>query len=148
MILEYFPHAMPMNGLIGGLMIGMAAAILLLGAGRIAGISGLFARASGLSQSCPPWILAFAFILSMLAGALLVSWIHQGIATTYPSSPVLLVIGGLLVGFGTRLGSGCTSGHGVCGLSRLSARSLVATPLFIGAGMATVALMRIMGLPS
>lgn len=148
MILEHFPHAIPMHGLIGGLMIGLAAAILLLGAGRIAGISGLFARVSTLSRSDPPWILAFAFILSMLFGALIISWINQGIAATYPSSPMLLVIGGLLVGFGTRLGSGCTSGHGVCGLSRLSIRSLIATPLFIGAGIGTVTLMRLFGVSS
>ncbi|MEP2990431.1 MAG: YeeE/YedE thiosulfate transporter family protein [Parasphingorhabdus sp.] len=145
MILESFPDAIPFHGLIGGLMIGLAAAVLLLGAGQIAGISGLFARASTLSKSGPPWVLAFAFILSMLAGALIISWINEGVTAIYPSSTILLVVGGLLVGFGTRLGSGCTSGHGVCGMSRFSIRSLVATPVFIGAGIATVALMRAMG---
>jgi uncharacterized protein len=148
MMLESFPNAMPFAGLIGGLMIGLAAAVLLLGAGRIAGISGLFARASTLSKSGPPWVLAFAFILSMLVGALAINWIKGGITTTYPSSSALLIVGGLLVGFGTRLGSGCTSGHGVCGMSRFSIRSLIATPVFIGAGMATVMLMRFMGITS
>ena len=127
-------------------MIGMAAAVLLLGAGRIAGISGLFARASTLSKSGPPWTLAFAFVLSMLAGTLTISWIDGDVTAIYPSSTVLLIIGGLLVGFGTRLGSGCTSGHGVCGMSRFSIRSLVATPVFISAGIATVALMRAIGI--
>lgn len=145
MILESFPHAMPLNGLIGGLMIGLAAAILLLGAGQIAGISGIFARASTISKSGPPWVLAIAFVLSMLVGALITSWINGGVAAEYSSSILLLIIGGLLVGFGTRLGSGCTSGHGVCGMSRFSIRSLVATPLFIGAGIATVALMHGIG---
>ena len=145
MILESFPHAIPLRGLIGGLMIGLSAAILLIGSGRIAGISGLFARASTLSQSGTPWILAITFILNMLAGAAIFSWINGGVATTYPSSGVLLVIGGLLVGYGTRLGSGCTSGHGVCGMSRFSNRSLVATPVFIGTGMGTVVLMRLIG---
>lgn len=148
MILESFPDALPFHGLIGGLMIGLAAAVLLLGAGRIAGISGLFARASTLSKSGPPWILAFAFILSMLVGALTINWIMGGITSTYPSSAALLIVGGLLVGFGTRLGSGCTSGHGVCGMSRFSIRSLVATPVFIGAGMATIVLMRFIGITS
>ncbi|GAB5486880.1 MAG: YeeE/YedE family protein [Parasphingorhabdus sp.] len=145
MILASFPNAIPFHGLVGGLMIGLAAAVLLLGAGRIAGISGLFARASTLSKSGPPWALAFAFVLSMLAGALTINRINDGIPTIYPSSTILLVVGGLLVGFGTRLGSGCTSGHGVCGMSRFSIRSLIATPVFIGAGIATVVLMRVIG---
>ena len=136
---------MPLNGLIGGLLIGLAAAVLLLGAGRIAGISGLFARASAISKSGPPWILATTFVLSMLVGAVIISWINEGVISQYPSSPLLLIVGGLLVGFGTRLGSGCTSGHGVCGMSRFSVRSLVATPLFIGSGIVSVLLMRAIG---
>ncbi len=145
MTLASFPHAMPLNGLIGGLMIGLAAAILLLGAGRIAGISGLFARATTISKSGPSWLLAAAFIGSMLVGAMIVSVAAGGVMTRYPPSLIILAIGGLLVGFGTRLGSGCTSGHGVCGMSRFSRRSLIATPVFMAAGMATVALMRMLG---
>lgn len=146
MMLSSFPQAMPMNGLIGGLMIGLAAALLLLGAGRITGISGIYARVSLQSKAGPPWPLALSFILSMLIGALIVNWTGDGIETSYSSSSILLVVGGLIVGFGTRLGSGCTSGHGVCGLSRFSPRSLVATPVFIGAGIVTVAIMNGLGI--
>ncbi len=145
MMLESFPHAMPLNGLIGGVLIGLSAALLLLGAGRIAGISGIFARASTISSSGPPWLLASAFIGSMLVGALIVSGVAGEVVTRYPSSLIILALGGLLVGFGTRLGSGCTSGHGVCGMSRFSRRSLIATPIFMGAGFVTVALMRMFG---
>ena len=120
MLLENFPDAMPLHGLIGGLMIGLSAALLLVGTGQIAGISGLFARSTNISRSGPAWILATVFILSMMAGALLIAWLNGDIVATYPSSPLMLIMGGLLVGFGTRLGNGCTSGHGVCGMSRFS----------------------------
>lgn len=148
MMLENFPNAMPLNGLIGGLMIGLAAAILLLGAGRIAGISGIFARVATSRPSGSSWVSAFAFIISMMVGALVVNWVNGGVVATYPASTFTLLFGGLVVGFGTRLGGGCTSGHGVCGMSRFSARSLVATPVFIGSGIATVALMNLFGITS
>ncbi|WP_145205185.1 YeeE/YedE family protein [Sphingobium sp. B2] len=137
-----FPDAQPIAGLIGGLMIGLAAAIMLLGLGRIAGVSGLAARAIGLSASGPPRGVAIAFTVGLPVGAVLVALLSDGIPATFPA-PGLLIVAGLIVGFGTRLGSGCTSGHGVCGLSRLSRRSIVATALFMGSGFATVALMRL-----
>ncbi len=140
-----FPDAQPIAGLIGGLMIGLAAAIMLLGLGRIAGVSGLAARAIGLSASGPPRGVAIAFTVGLPVGAVLVALLSDGIPATFPA-PGLLIIAGLIVGFGTRLGSGCTSGHGVCGLSRLSRRSIVATALFMGSGFATVALMRLTGM--
>ena len=142
MTLPGFPDAMPLQGLAGGLMIGLSAAIMLLALGRIAGVSGLAARATGLSSGGAPRSIAIAFVLGMPLGALLVSALSGGVETTFPVSPWPLIVGGLLVGFGTRLGSGCTSGHGVCGLARLSPRSLVATVAFMAAGFATVFVIR------
>jgi uncharacterized protein len=137
---------MPVEGFLGGLMIGIAAAIMLLGLGRIAGVSGLAARATGLADSGAPRGVAIAFIIGLPLGALIVSLLTGGVATSFPTSPVPLIIGGLLVGFGTRLGSGCTSGHGVCGMSRLSPRSIMATVVFMASGFATVAALRAGGL--
>ena len=136
-----FPHAMPGQGFAGGLLIGLAAAIMLLGLGRIAGVSGLVARATGIADSGAARGVAIAFVVGLPLGAFLVSLGGGGVEAQYPSLR-LLVCGGLLVGFGTRLGSGCTSGHGVCGLSRLSRRSLLATAVFMLSGFATVAVLR------
>lgn len=141
-----FPHAMPLAGVLGGLMIGLAAAIMLLGLGRIAGVSGLAARATGLSASGASRGIAIAFIIGLPLGAMIVALLGGGVTTKFPASPLPLIIGGLLVGFGTRLGSGCTSGHGVCGMSRLSPRSIAATAMFMAAGFVTVALLRAGGL--
>lgn len=136
---------MPLQGLIGGLMIGLAAAIMLLGNGRIAGVSGLAARATGLSRSGAPWAIAAAFTVGLPLGAALVMMTAGTVETRFPTSVTTLVVGGLIVGVGTRLGSGCTSGHGVCGMSRLSPRSLVATATFMAAGFATVAVVDALG---
>ncbi|MFC4292095.1 YeeE/YedE family protein [Sphingorhabdus arenilitoris] len=145
MSLPAFPDAMPVEGFIGGLMIGLAAAIMLLGLGRIAGVSGLAARSIGLAPGGPPRSVALAFVIGLPLGALLLSLLTGPIEAQFPGSLWQLVLGGLVVGFGTRLGSGCTSGHGVCGMSRLSPRSLFATVLFMAAGFATVAGMRFGG---
>lgn len=139
-----FPEAQPVAGLIGGLMVGVAAAIMLLGLGRIAGVSGLAARATGLADSGAPRAVAVAFIVGLPLGALVVAFLSNDVPARFPA-PGFLIVGGLIVGFGTRLGSGCTSGHGVCGVSRLSRRSIVATTLFISSGFVTVALMRLAG---
>ena len=144
-MIEAFPSAMPVEGFLGGLMIGLSAAIMLLGLGRIAGVSGLAARATGLSTSGAPRPIAIAFVLGLPLGALLAATMLGGVETQFPTSTAQLAIAGLLVGFGTRLGSGCTSGHGVCGVSRLSKRSLVATTVFMASGFATVGLMRALG---
>jgi uncharacterized protein len=138
-------YAMPLHGLIGGLMIGSAAAIMLLGLGRIAGVSGLAARSLGLADG-PPWSLAASFIVGLPLGAWLVQLIAGPITLRFAPAAGMLVLGGLLVGFGTRLGGGCTSGHGVCGLSRLSPRSLTATATFIASGVVAVALVNRIGL--
>ncbi len=139
--MESFSQAMPIEGFVGGLMIGVAATLMLLGVGRIAGVSGLAARATGLAASGAPKGVATAFILGLPLGGMILATLAGPIVTRFPSSPLILIVGGLVVGFGTRLGSGCTSGHGVCGISRLSPRSLAATAVFMTFGVATVAVM-------
>lgn len=130
----------PWSSLAGGVLIGLSAALLILGSGRVAGISGIV---GGLLKPGGPdtrWRLAF------LAGLLAAPLLWRLFAALPEAQPVagggMLVVAGLLVGIGTRYGSGCTSGHGVCGLSRLSPRSLVATLAFMGAGFATVYVVR------
>jgi uncharacterized membrane protein YedE/YeeE len=140
MSLPGFPDAAPLAGMIGGVLIGLAAALMLLGAGRIAGVSGIAARAFGLADSALPRLGAWAFVIGLPLGAMLVTSLTDAPTPNF-AAPLTLVIAGLVVGVGTRLGSGCTSGHGVCGMSRLSQRSLVATATFMITGFATVALM-------
>lgn len=137
-----FPNAMPVEGFIGGLLIGLAAAIMLLGLGRIAGVSGLAARATAFADTGAPRNVAIAFVLGLPLGAFLIARALGEVQVSFPASIWPLIIGGLLVGYGTRLGSGCTSGHGVCGLSRLSPRSMVATAMFMASGFVTVGLLR------
>ncbi len=126
----------PASALLGGAMIGGAAALLWLMLGRIAGISGIL---GGVAQAPPAdrgWRLAF---LAGLVGAPMAYAATVGRpAITMAAGPALLVLAGLLVGIGTRLGSGCTSGHGVCGIARLSPRSLAATGVFMATAAATV----------
>jgi hypothetical protein len=145
MSLPGFPDAAPLAGLIGGGLIGLAAALMLLGVGRIAGVSGIAARAFGLADSSLPRLGAWAFVIGLPLGAFLVTS-QTGAAPPAFAGTVPLVIAGLIVGIGTRLGSGCTSGHGVCGMSRLSQRSLVATATFMLTGFATVAAMNALGI--
>ena len=132
------PFAMPV---LGGLLIGSAAALFLVVAGRVMGVSGLLAGAIGLAPS-DSRLRPALFLVGLLAGAWLATrWTGMpelGVTASWP----LLVGGGLLVGYGTRLGSGCTSGHGVCGMARLSPRSLVATGVFMGVAVATVFVVR------
>jgi uncharacterized protein len=141
-----FPHALPVEGFMGGVLIGLAAATMLLGLGRIAGVSGMAARATGIADTGAPRNIAIAFVIGLPLGAYLVARLASEVQVSFPTSLLPLIAGGLLVGFGTRLGSGCTSGHGVCGLSRLSPRSMVATALFMASGFATVAAMRFGGM--
>ena len=132
----------PIYAVGGGLLIGSAAAAFLLLSGRIAGVSGLVARAAGIAETGLPRNEAFAFVLGLPLGAWLVAMFVRQPEIIVTASIPLLITAGLLVGYGTRLGSGCTSGHGVCGLGRLSPRSLVATLAFMGAGFVTTAFMR------
>jgi len=133
-------HFTPWSALAGGILIGLAAGLFVLANGRIAGISGLLGsllepRASGRLDS-----------LLFVLGLLLAPWLWQTLAALpameLRSGVPALLLAGLLVGFGARLGAGCTSGHGVCGLSRLSPRSLVATLCFMASGFATVFVVR------
>lgn len=140
-----FPDAAPLAGMAGGVLIGLAAALMLLGAGRIAGVSGIAARAFGLASGSLPRLGAWAFIIGLPLGALIVTSQMAASAPAF-ANPVMLAIAGVIVGVGTRLGSGCTSGHGVCGMSRLSQRSLVATATFMATGFATVAAMNALGI--
>lgn len=132
----------PVAALVGGLMIGGSAAILWLVLGRIAGISGILGRAlQGAEAAERAWCVLF--LIGLPLGAAIVVLLGFADAPTAPPTRLgLAVIGGLLVGFGTRLGSGCTSGHGICGLARLSPRSLAATAIFMAAGMASVFVLR------
>lgn len=123
---------------IGGGIIGLASALLLAFNGRIAGISGITGGLISPTRGEVSWRLMF--LVGLLGGGFLMALLMPEAFTASPRSTFWVVAAGLLVGFGTRLGSGCTSGHGVCGLSRFSPRSLVATLTFIGAGMVTVAL--------
>ncbi|WP_205693896.1 YeeE/YedE thiosulfate transporter family protein [Croceicoccus ponticola] len=143
-MLPGFPDAQPVNGLIGGVLIGLAAAIMLLGNGRIAGVSGMLARTLGLTRGTP-WPIAALFVAGLILGAVLHLLTLGPIEADFAPGWGWLVAGGLITGIGTRLGSGCTSGHGVCGMSRLSPRSIVATLTFIAAGMVTVAVVNAVG---
>lgn len=126
----------------GGLLIGGAAALLLMLTGRIAGVSGMFATMVRIADAGPPWKLAAAFIVGLPIGAALTSLLVRKPDIEVTSSVPLLIAAGLLVGFGTRLGNGCTSGHGVCGIGRLSPRSIAATLTFMAAAIATVFITR------
>ena len=134
----------PWASLAGGVLIGLSAALLIALLGRIAGISGITGALLQLPtwSSVKQWGWRLAFVVGMCAAPLIWQLFAPLPAMTMPSSPALIIIAGLLVGFGTRLGSGCTSGHGVCGLSRLSVRSLAATLTFIATGAITVFVMR------
>lgn len=128
----------PLAAVAGGVLIGTAAGLLLLLSGRIAGVSGMAARAAGFDGGGTPRSQAAAFVIGLPAGAALVSALVRQPQVDLTSSVPLLLVAGLLVGFGTRLGNGCTSGHGVCGLARLSPRSIAATFAFMAAGLAVV----------
>ena len=128
----------PLIAAAGGLLIGTAAALLLVLSGRIAGVSGMAAAATRIASSGTPWPQAAAFVAGLPLGAAAVAAFARAPDVAVTSSVPVLIAGGLLVGFGTRLGNGCTSGHGVCGLSRLSRRSIAATATFMSAGFATV----------
>ena len=130
----------PWASLAGGMLLGLASAMFILINGRILGISGIIGGLLRPTSGDVGWRLAF--VLGLLIAPLLYLLLAGPVAVRIDASWATLVIAGLLVGVGTRFGSGCTSGHGVCGLSRLSPRSLVATLAFMGAGFFSVYLMR------
>lgn len=129
----------PYPALSGGLLIGLAAAVLWLCKGRIAGISGIV---GGLLSAGGDRMWRLAFVAGLLLAPAFWEAFTPLPAVTVTTGPWLLIAAGLLVGYGSRLGSGCTSGHGVCGLSRLSLRSLVATLCFMASGMGAVFVVR------
>lgn len=131
--------------LIGGVLIGLSSTLMLVGVGKIAGISGILGNSLTKPSAMFGWRYAFLAGLIVGGAALLVSS-PELFSYDFNFSSLRTVAAGLLVGVGTRLGSGCTSGHGVCGIARLSRRSIVATGLFMLFGMITVAVMRGMSL--
>lgn len=130
-------HFTPLASTLGGLLIGLAASLLLLFNGRIAGVSGVLGHALAPEDGERAWRLLF--LAGLLAGGLVLAILHPAAFDgAAPRSLGPVILAGLLVGFGTRLGGGCTSGHGVCGIARLSPRSIAATVVFMAAGVATV----------
>lgn len=128
--------------LIGGVLIGVSSSLMLWGLGRIAGISGIYSSVLSLDRR-NAW--KYAFIAGLITGGtfLILLFPRQLFDFEIPGSTTRVVVAGLLVGLGTRLGNGCTSGHGVCGIPRLAKRSIVATITFILSGMAVVAIERV-----
>ena len=131
----------PVSAAIGGALIGLSAVLLMLLTGKIAGISGIFAGLLNVRSDDRAWRMAF------IAGLILVPVIAGSIGygmtqPRLPASWAVIAVAGLLVGFGTRLGGGCTSGHGICGIGRLSLRSIVATIVFMVTAVITVAVTR------
>lgn len=132
----------PLSGLCGGILIGLSAVLLMGELGRVAGVSGIFGALLGRWQPDSAWRLLF--IIGLLAGAILTALLGGFDSGTmaFPGNPLTTVLGGFLVGIGTMLGGGCTSGHGICGIARLSVRSIVSTAIFMFFAIATVYLMR------
>lgn len=130
----------PWTSLAGGLLIGLAASAFVLLSGRVAGISGILGGLLRPAKGDIGWRLAF--VLGLVAAPLLYQLVAPLPVVQVEADSTTLIAAGLLVGLGTRYGAGCTSGHGVCGLSRLSPRSLVATAAFMLAGFATVFVVR------
>ncbi|MCO4768986.1 MAG: YeeE/YedE family protein [Deltaproteobacteria bacterium] len=128
----------PIASTIGGALIGLSAAMMMLFHGRIAGISGIVSGLLGPRPGEVAWRLAF--FVGLLAGGLVLGFaLPDFFSVEVTRSPLAIVAAGVIVGFGTRLGSGCTSGHGVCGISRFSRRSILATLTFMGTGAITAA---------
>lgn len=127
---------------IGGAIIGLSASVVLVLLGRVAGISGILANS--LRRTPDAVHFSLPFVLGLALVGLLLQWLRPGAVPTGlgPTPIPLVIVAGLLVGFGTRRGGGCTSGHGVCGISRFSIRSVAATILFMIAGMVTVFVVR------
>jgi len=131
----------PLSAAIGGVLIGLSAVLLMLWTGRIAGISGIFSGLLNLRGEDKGWRIAF--IAGLILAPVIAGWIGYGmVAPKLPGNWVVITAAGLLVGFGTRLGGGCTSGHGICGIGRLSTRSIVATVVFMVTAVITVAVTR------
>ena len=138
--METITHFTPWTGLLGGLLIGLSAVLLLWVNGRIAGISGIVGGLLSPTQGEMAW--RASFVIGMLTGGAAYLLATGGLGVAVQVNTGLMALAGLLVGFGTRLGGGCTSGHGVCGIGRLSQRSIVATGSFMLAAAVTVFVVR------
>lgn len=139
MTIDWF-HFTPWTSLAGGLVLGLAVALFVLLYGRVLGVSGILGGLLQPRTGDTGWRIAF--LAGLLLAPAIWSWFAAPVRPRIEAGPALLALAGLLVGWGTRHGSGCTSGHGVCGLSRLSPRSLVATAAFMATGFATVFVVR------
>ena len=131
------------QAVLGGVLIGIAATVLLAGNGRIAGNSGMLHRLLPPQKGDTDWRVFY--LLGLVSGAGLYAWIYPqtaAAAAARAANPLAVLVGSVFVGIGTRLGGGCTSGHGVCGIGRLSLRSIAATLIFMVVGMLTVGLLR------
>ncbi|MGE5367939.1 MAG: YeeE/YedE family protein [Betaproteobacteria bacterium] len=129
----------PVSAVIGGVLIGLSAVLLMMFTGRIAGVSGIVAGLINPQTSDRSW--RAAFVAGLIAAPIAAMLVGYGVPKPQmPESYITIIVGGLLIGFGSRLGSGCTSGHGICGIARLSQRSIVATGVFMVAAIIVVAL--------
>jgi len=133
----------PFSAFSGGLLIGIAVILFFISTGRLAGVSGIVNNTLTNTQN---WLSNFLFLVGLVLGpSIYVFILNKDIAFSMTSSLPLIIIGGILVGFGTKIGSGCTSGHGICGISRFSVRSIVATITFMIIAMITVVILRLLG---
>jgi len=131
----------PVSAAIGGGLIGLSSVLLMLLTGRVAGISGIFGDFLDFREGDKGWRIAF--LAGLILAPLIAGWVGYAMpAPKMPASWTITVAAGLLVGFGSRMGGGCTSGHGICGLARLSGRSVAATGIFMLTAIVTVALVR------
>lgn len=136
----------PVSALVGGVIIGLSVVLYFYSTGRLAGISGIFENAISKSSKRASNVL---FLVGLVVGPMIIYYLilpNKPIAFEITSSYLLIVVGGFLVGFGTRLGGGCTSGHGICGIGRLSVNSMIATAIFVGTGIITVFILQQLGI--
>ena len=134
----------PLSAFSGGLLIGIAIILFFVSTGRLAGISSIV---NSTLTSTTNWLSNFLFLIGLVLGPILYAVVvNKDIPFLMTSSLPLIIIGGILVGFGTQIGRGCTSGHGICGISRRSVRSIIATITFMIAAMITVVILKLLGL--
>ena len=133
----------PISAFSGGILIGIAVILFFISTGRLAGVSGIV---NNTLTNTKNWLSNFLFLVGLVLGpSVYVLILNNDIVFSMTSSLPLIIIGGILVGFGTKIGSGCTSGHGICGISRFSVRSIVATITFMIIAMITVVILRLLG---
>ena len=136
----------PVSALIGGVIIGLSVVLYFYSTGRLAGISGIFENAiTSTSQKASNLL----FLIGLVVGPVIIYYLimpNKPIAFEITNSYLLIITGGFLVGFGTRLGGGCTSGHGICGIGRLSVTSMIATSIFVATGVITVFILQQLGI--